>query len=283
MKEPLMMRIASRVMAAAFALLFLTQCQSPTPARGTADRAPVLLAIFAHPDDEASVAPVLAKYASEGVKVYLAVATDGRLGVAPHAGFVAGDELAAARTKELQCAADKLGLHPPILFGLHDQLKMGEGLPAHGEQLHQLRERVQRLFAELRPDAVITWPASGWTGHPDHRLVNSMVTEVFQSRYRSQPAQLYYPGVPAGRLPESHPTAGAGMDPRLLTVEIAVTPHDYAKAKEAWLCHRSQYTPEQIEQLYQSLVGAQQGVAHFMPLTAATRKSTSLLTGAAPR
>jgi LmbE family N-acetylglucosaminyl deacetylase len=276
-----MVHVAGRVITVLVAVTFLTQCQSPE--RATSGRAPVVLAIFAHPDDEASVAPVLAKYAGQGVKVYLAVATDGRLGVAPHAGFAAGDELAAARTKELQCAADKLGLQPPILFGLHDQLKMGEGLPAHGEQIRELRERVQQLFIELKPDAVIAWPASGWTGHPDHRLVHSVVTEVFKSRYWGKPAQLYYPGVPTGRLPASHPTAGASMDPRLLTVEIAVTPQDYAKAKQAWLCHQSQYTPEQIEQLYQSLLGAQQGVAHFMPLTAATRKSTSLLPGAGPR
>jgi len=274
-----MMRRASRLITAIIATTFLTQCQTPAP-RAASGRAPVLLAIFAHPDDEASVAPVLAKYAAEGVKVYLAVATDGRLGVAPHAGLAAGDELAAARTKEMQCAAEKLGLQPPMLFGLHDQLKMGEGLPAHWEQIRELRKRVQQVLSELKPDVVITWPASGWTGHPDHRLVNSVVTEVFKSQYWGRPANLYYPGVPAGRLPDSHPTAGAGMDPRLLTVEIAVTPQDYDKAKQAWLCHQSQYTPEQIEQLYQSLVGAQQGVAHFMPLTAATRKSSSLLPGA---
>ena len=91
-----MVHIASRVVTAVLAAGFLTQCQAPAPDRGARSGAPVLLAIFAHPDDEASVAPVLAKYASEGVRVYLAVATDGRLGVSPHAGFAAGDELAAA-------------------------------------------------------------------------------------------------------------------------------------------------------------------------------------------
>jgi LmbE family N-acetylglucosaminyl deacetylase len=275
-EEPVMTRVATRVIAAVFALAFLTQCQSPAP-RGASGRTPVLLAVFAHPDDEASVAPVLAKYANEGVRVHLAVATDGRLGVSPHAGIAAGDELAAARTQEMQCAAAKLGLQAPILFGLHDQLRMGEGLPAHGEQLTALRSRVEQLFVELKPDAVITWPASGWTGHPDHRLVNSIVTEVFTSRHWDRPAELYYAGVPAGRLPASHPTAAASIDPRFLTVEVPVTAQDYDKARQAWLCHQSQYTPEQIEQLHQSLVSGQQGFAHFMPLTAATGKSATLL------
>jgi hypothetical protein len=43
------------------------------------------------------------------------------------------------------------------------------------------------------------------------------------------------------------------------------------------LCHRTQYTPEQIEQLYQSLVAAQGGIAHFQPLVAGKGKKDSLL------
>jgi LmbE family N-acetylglucosaminyl deacetylase len=268
---------ASRLILASLAVLLLTQCRSPEPDLSSSARTPVLLAIFAHPDDEGSVGAVLAKYASEGARVYLAVATDGRLGVNAHAGIPAGDSLAAVRAQELQCAADRLGLQAPIVFGLHDQLKMGEGLEPYGEQVRELRDRVRRLFDELQPDAVITWPASGWSGHPDHRIVSAVVTEVFQSRRWTRPTQLYYPAVPTGRVPESHPFAAATMDPRFLRVEISVSPQDYEKAKNAALCHQSQYTPEQIEQLHQSLVTAQEGKAHFQPVTAASGTSTSLL------
>jgi LmbE family N-acetylglucosaminyl deacetylase len=46
-----------------------------------AERHPrVILAVFAHPDDETFVGPVLARYAREGVKVYLAIATKGEKG-----------------------------------------------------------------------------------------------------------------------------------------------------------------------------------------------------------
>ncbi len=270
---------ASRLILASLAVLLLTQCRSPAPDRSSDGRTPVLLAIFAHPDDEASVGPVLAKYASAGVRVHLAVATDGRLGVNEHAGIPAGDSLAAARAGELQCAAEKLGLQAPIVFGLHDQLKMAEGLESYGQQIRELRDRVRKLFEELQPDAVITWPSSGWTGHPDHRMVSAVVTEVFQSKRWEQPAQLYYPAVPTGRLPESHPLSAAAVDPRFLSVEIPVGPQDYEKAKRAWLCHQSQYTPEQIEQLHQSLVSTQNGTAHFQSVTPTTRKATSLLPG----
>jgi LmbE family N-acetylglucosaminyl deacetylase len=270
-----MKNVAGRVGIALIAAVLLTQCSSPAVKQDA--RAPVLLAVFAHPDDESTVSAVLTKYAAAGVRVYLATATDGRLGVSPHAGTTAGDGLAAARAEEQKCTNEKLGIQPPILFGLHDQLKMGEGLRPHMEQLAELRNRVTQLFDELQPDAVITWGPSGWTGHPDHRLVSSVVTEVFQSRIREKPAQLYYPAVPTGKVPANNPIPLATVDERFLTVKVPVTPQDYAKSKAGWLCHRTQYTPEQVEQLYQSLVGAQGGIAHFQPQGAGKGKRGSLL------
>lgn len=272
-----MKAIAGRLFVAILATLFLTRCASPAAGEGSAARPPVLLAIFAHPDDESTVGPVLAKYAAEGARVYLAVATDGRLGVSAHAGIPAGDDLAAARVKELQCAADKLGLQPPIQFGLHDQLKMAEGLPAHADQLRVMRERVAGLFAELQPDAVITWGPSGWTGHPDHRLVGAIVTEVFQSQRWQRPAQLYYAGLPSGAVPASNPIPLATVDARFLTTRVPVSAADDEKAREAWLCHKSQYTPEQVEQLRQPLLTAQAGAVLFQPLVPGVGRKDSLL------
>jgi LmbE family N-acetylglucosaminyl deacetylase len=270
-----MKAIASRLSVALASVLLLTQCTSPPVKQGT--RAPVLLAVFAHPDDESSVSPVLAKYAAAGVKVYLATATDGRLGANEHAGIPAGDALAAARVLELQCAAEKLGINPPIMFGLYDQLKMGEGLQPLMGQLREMRDRVTKLFDELQPDAVITWGPSGWSGHPDHRLVSDVVTEVFQSRNWQRPAQLYYPALqtPPGTAARAGDTAT--VDERFLSVRIPVTTAEYEKAKAALQCHRTQYTPEQMEQMYQGFVAAQAGIARFQPQIAGKGKKDSLL------
>jgi LmbE family N-acetylglucosaminyl deacetylase len=271
-----MKNIASRLSVALGAVLLLTQC-STEPFRVTAARPPVVLAVFAHPDDESTVSMVLAKYAAAGARVYLATATDGRLGVSAHAGIPAGDALAAARVKELQCATEKLGINPPIMFGLYDQLKMGEGLQPFMGQLSEMRSRVTKLFEELKPDVVITWGPSGWTGHPDHRLVSDIVTEVFQSRKWDRPSQLYYPAVPTSRVPPNSPIPLAPVDDSFLTVRVPVSQADYDKSKAGWLCHASQYTPEQIEQLYQSLVAAQAGIAYFQPTSAGRGKKDSLL------
>ena len=48
----------------------------------------VLLAVFAHPDDETFAGPVLARHAREGVKVYLAIATKGEKGADERAPFL---------------------------------------------------------------------------------------------------------------------------------------------------------------------------------------------------
>jgi LmbE family N-acetylglucosaminyl deacetylase len=266
---------ASRLILAVLAIVCLTQCRSPLPNQAAARRAPVLLAIFAHPDDEASVSAVLAKYAAAGVRVHLAVATDGRLGVSQHAGIPAGDGLAEVRDKELLCAAERLGLQTPIRFGFHDQMRMTEGYLVYSAQMFELRDRVRKLFEELQPDAVITWGPSGWTGHPDHRVVSAVVTEVFQSKRWERPSQLYYPGLPTGAVPPSDPFPT--VDERFLSTRITIGTRDNEAAKQSWLCHQSQYTPEQIEQMHGMLVSAQAGVAHFQPLVPIRGTSDSLL------
>ena len=80
----------------------------------------VLLAVFAHPDDEGVIGPVLARYAREGVRVYLAIATRGEKGALPHSGIPAGERLAKVRHEEAICACRELGINPPSFFALND-------------------------------------------------------------------------------------------------------------------------------------------------------------------
>src|SRR5687768_2626332 len=77
---------------------------SPTSPR-SAIAARTLVAVFAHPDDESIVSPALAHYARHGTRVYVVIATDGRKGVAKHAGIPAGDSLATVRAGEARCSA----------------------------------------------------------------------------------------------------------------------------------------------------------------------------------
>jgi LmbE family N-acetylglucosaminyl deacetylase len=212
-----------------------------------------LLAIFAHPDDEQAISPMLARYAREGVAVHVAFLTGGQKGVREHAGIPAGEELAAARAEEARCACRTLGIEPPILVGLED----GE-LYEEQNKAAMLKE-IARLLSELNPDVVVTWGPDGVTGHTDHRLVSSAVTQVVQRGAPDTTPRLYYSGLSAERLPkilELVGSAGAGV-PRgiavvhdgYLPVRIAYGEEDARRAGEALACHKSQYTPEELARM----------------------------------
>jgi LmbE family N-acetylglucosaminyl deacetylase len=153
---------------------------------------------------------------------------------------------------------------------------MQEGLGAVHEQLAALRDRVGKLFEELRPDVVLTWNASGWTGHHDHRLVSAVVTEVFLSRRWIRPSQLYYAAIPSGARPADGPMTLATVDESHLTVTVPLSEADWARARDAWSCHASQYTPAAIDALHRSLRQAWKDGARFQPLVPAPPTETSL-------
>ncbi len=91
-------------------------------------RTPKLMAVLAHPDDEClGVGGTLAKYASEGVDVFLVTATRGDRGRfrgypvddPQHPGSLA---LANIREAELRAAASSLGVREVSILNYGDQL-----------------------------------------------------------------------------------------------------------------------------------------------------------------
>jgi len=273
------------------AILLVASGLAPLPAAATGSGASAggrtLLAVFAHPDDETIVTPLLARYAREGVRVVLAIATDGQKGVREHAGIPAGEALATARAAEARCACAALGIEPPVLIGLED------GAMQQGENGAALRDAVARLFAELKPDAVLTWGPDGVSGHTDHRLVSAIVTEVFQSQEGGGPGQLYYAGLPAERLASLLEQAGPGAAPppmrartvreRYLPVRIAYAPEDAAAAVKALDCHESQYTPEERKALGGMARGVENGTVSLRPWFVDPGPLTDLFAPPAPR
>src|SRR5450755_2736203 len=137
----------------------------------SAQQRPKLLAVFAHPDDESTVGPMLAHYAAK-TDVYLAIATNGDKRVQKFAGIPAGPPLAEARAKEAACACEKLGIKPPILLGFPD------GELGTRSILNKLAPELEKLIRDTRPDAIVTWGPDGGYGHPDHRLVSAVVSQV---------------------------------------------------------------------------------------------------------
>lgn len=211
-------------------------------------QAETLLAIFAHPDDESTVAPLLARYAREGADVHLAIATDGRLGVTEHAGIPAGDALAAARREEMKCAAAALGVQL-VHFGYHDQLRAAEGYDGHIPHVRALIDDVAALIERLAPDAIITWGPDGGSNHMDHRLVGDTVTGVYLGRDWGKPVALYYYGTPASRIDDAEERRRRGVLDEYLNVTIGYSDADFEAAEASLRCHRSQYTDEEFDNM----------------------------------
>ncbi|RYC51739.1 PIG-L deacetylase family protein [Flagellimonas olearia] len=220
-----------------------------------------LLAIFAHPDDEMSAAPLLAKYVSEGVSIYIAIVTDGRLGVTTHAGISAGDNLANIRIEEMNCSTTELGVNPPIMMGFYDQFKFEEGMEAMMNEIDRAKKEVQKLIEDIKPDVVLTWGPSGGTGHLDHRIVNTIVSEVFGSKqWDGKPHQLYTTEITIQDNVEM-----AMVDISYLNFRIPIEKIHFETAKKAWMCHKSQFTLDEVLWLKAQFWDSQNGVAFFKP------------------
>ncbi len=147
----------------------------------------VILALFAHPDDESfGPAGTLAKYASAGHEVILVTFTRGEAGTLGISKSLGRQELARRRTEELKCAAQKL--HIKTLRHLDYPDKGLSDIP-----LEEGVRLVSALLSEFQPDLVISFHHDGVSGHMDHRTVSRWTLETFKQG--GSPGRLMHYGV----------------------------------------------------------------------------------------
>jgi LmbE family N-acetylglucosaminyl deacetylase len=222
-----------------------------------------VLAVFAHPDDERVIGPLLSRLGREGREVHLVIATDGSKGIRDHAGIPAGPQLAAARGLEASCAAKRLGVRQLHMLGLED------GGLASFDNLGRLRTEIANIIARIQPAAIITFGPEGGTGHPDHRLVGNVVTQVVQSDGRHRTVDLLYASLPTERLrtaPPSSPSVN-GMAEDLLTVRVPFDDQDLVAGREEFACHRTQYTQTEMDAINRTLAYVWNGTVYLRPWT----------------
>ena len=243
---------------------------SPLTARRQ-EKARTLVAIWAHADDEAPVAPLLARYAREGVQVHMIIATDGAQGAA-NASVARGPEIAKLRVEEARCSAQALGIHPPILLGFPD------GALGHYNADPALLFRVtQRLHEELQrllPDVLITWGPDGGYGHPDHRIVSSIVTQLSRASAPGVPQRVFYASLPAEGIRAMNPTRGVPPfvipQPALFTVRVPFTDADFNAGRRSFECHKTQVSQETIDRVVPALRDAWKGEIPLSPMVPGT-------------
>ena len=207
-----------------------------------------LMAVFAHPDDEVTLGAMLNKYAEEGVKVFLVIATDGRFGTNDRTEHVAGDDLAALRREEMQCSADKLGVEL-IHLKYQDQLRSAEGYDGHMPHIKSLMKELYELVEKIQPDAIVTFGPDGWSNHMDHRLVGASITQVFLSKQWEKPINLFYVGRPSTLIDNPEQKILAGQDLSYLTTKITYSEKNRDTFIHALACHKSQFGEDALERM----------------------------------
>jgi len=165
----------------------------------------VLMAVHAHPDDEAtSTGGVLARYSAEGVQTVLVTCTDGGCGDGP-GGVKPGQPghdpaaVAASRAAELRESARILGIAHVEQLGYADSGMMGW---ATNEAPHafwntpvdQAAQRLAGLMRHYRPDVVVTYDEYGFYGHPDHIQAHRVTMAAVEAT--GIPAKVYWTTVP---------------------------------------------------------------------------------------
>jgi LmbE family N-acetylglucosaminyl deacetylase len=255
--------------------LLLLAASAPVSAAAGETKGPVLAA-FAHPDDERLVGPLLAKLSREGWDVHLVIATDGSKGVRDHAGIAAGSALAQARVKESECAARRLGIRQLHMVGLEDG-SLGTSMPV----LADLRSKLSNIVKRVRPQTIITFGPEGGTGHPDHRLVGNVTTEIVLGGDLHRSVNLLYASLPSERLraaPASMPTV-SGVSEDLLTVRVPVSGQDIEAARQSFACHATQYTPAEMAAINRTLTYVWNGINYLRPWNGSEHGVTSPFEG----
>lgn len=159
-----------------------------------------LMAVHAHPDDEASsTGGVLALYGDQGIRTVVVTCTNGEFGDAPgqvKPGDDGHDEQAVAqlRLSELRQSAKILGVTHLELLGYHDS-----GMPDWEYKnrpdafcnipLEQVAGRIGALIEQYRPQVVISYDDKGMYQHPDH--VHASLAAAAAVQLTGVPAKFY--------------------------------------------------------------------------------------------
>jgi LmbE family N-acetylglucosaminyl deacetylase len=138
-----------------------------------------LMAVHAHPDDEASsTGGVLAKYADEGIRTVLVTCTNGEFGdtldgVKPGADGHDEQAVAQVRLEELRESCKHLAVTELELLGYHDSGMPDWEYKDRPDAFCNVPQsvvagRIGALIERYRPQVVVTYDADGAYQHPDH-------------------------------------------------------------------------------------------------------------------
>ncbi len=151
-------------------------------------RAPRVLGLFAHPDDEVfCVGGTIARCGGAGAVTAIVSLTQGEAGQIRDASTATRRLLGAVRRKEFEQSAAELGVDDATC------LDLGDGrLSSHPPGV--VASAVHEAIEQFRPDVVVTFGPDGGTGHPDH--VTSCLATIEALRVTPDPPRLLHARFP---------------------------------------------------------------------------------------
>jgi LmbE family N-acetylglucosaminyl deacetylase len=176
-----------------------------------AKRELTLMAVHAHPDDEATgTGGVLARYAAEGVRTVLVTCTDGGCGDGP-GGIKPGTDghdpraVAEMRRTELEASCAALGVTHLELLGYADSGMMGwDTNDAPGAfwttPVEEGASKLAELIRQYEPDVIVTYDPNGFYGHPDHIQAHRITMAAVE--LTGSPAKVYWTTAPRDKMLE---------------------------------------------------------------------------------
>lgn len=236
-----------------------------------------LLAVFAHPDDEAfGTGGTLARYAAAGIDIALVCATRGEVGEIADESLATPDTLGQVREKELACAADTLGVRDVVFLGYRDSGMAGTTDNGNSDAFvnapaEEVVSRLVGIIRQWRPQVVVTFEPNGGYGHPDHIAAHRHTLAAFHAAadpsYNPvqgeawQASRLFYTAIPRSFFVEMRDRlVAAGVDTSEFDrfegdgigwpddqVNVMVDVAEEIEAKWAALnCHRTQFGPNNL-------------------------------------
>ena len=170
-----------------------------------------LFLVHAHPDDESiATGGVMLKAKAHGHRVVLVTATRGEAGEIYNMDEVTSrPRLGEIRTKELLAADEMLGVDRQEFLGYRDSGMVDtadnkDPRSFHQAKLDEAAAKVASFLREERPAVVVTYPADGVYGHPDHIKAHQVTDAALDLLAREgwTPRKLYYTAIPRSMMEE---------------------------------------------------------------------------------
>jgi LmbE family N-acetylglucosaminyl deacetylase len=250
-----------------------------------------LLGVFAHPDDEITMAGAFRRYHDEGALTALICATRGEEGEISDPALATHEILGRVREQELREAARIMRVDDLVFLDYHDgRLADADPVEATGRIVRQIRR--------LRPQVVVTFDANGGYGHRDHMAIHQLTIAAFRqagdpSAYPEQrtaglepfaPSKLYYVAFPRSlmarvldparsRQPDFQPFGSVATIPleamgtadERVTTTVPLDDALYEVRNAAMAAHRTQQDPNgYFAHLPPEALRAMWGTQHFV-------------------